>query len=71
MADADEDVGALLLWLIGELQALNIRVGTLREVLQTDLGISDDQYAAALAKATAASQLLEPPAPPGRPRTKH
>lgn len=64
MAD-DDDLGDLLLSLLADMKALNIRAGALRVLLQDHLGISDAQYAAALAKATAASDLDDPP------RTKH
>lgn len=54
-----EDLGALLLTLIAEVKALNIRVGALRELLHDHCGISDAQYDAAHATAAAASQLLD------------
>lgn len=66
MADADdEDLETHLLGLHAELQAMNIRLATLREVIQTDLGVTDAQYDAALAKVTEAVQAL---APDGRTR---
>lgn len=65
MTDADEDLGPLLLSLIAEVKALNLKAAALREVLQDQLGISDAQYAAALAKVTAAVQVWDLDGPPG------
>ena len=65
MTDDPEDLGQLLLSLIADVKALNLRTGALRELLHDHLGISEGQYDAALAKVTAAAELLEPP------RAKH
>lgn len=65
MTNDDPDLRDVLLSLIADMKALNLRTGALREVLHDHLGISEAQYDAALAKVTAAAELLEPP------RAKH
>ena len=68
MAEMDEpnEAGLLLLSLIADMKALNLRLAALREVLSEHLGISDAQYDAALAKVTASVDALQLDAPPPR-----
>lgn len=56
MPMTDDDLEQFVLSLQAEIRALNIRVGTLR-LLVEQLGVTDAQYDAALAQATAAAQV--------------
>jgi hypothetical protein len=54
-----DELGPLLLRLIADVQAMNLRIGALRELLHDHLGIADAQYAAALAKVSAGVRDLD------------
>lgn len=61
MADTDdEDLGALLLSVLEEVKALNLKVETLRQLLQQHVGVTEAQYDAMHAKVTEHVQALLP-----------
>lgn len=61
MADADdEDLGTLLLSVLEEVKALNLKVETLRQLLQQHVGVTEAQYDAMHAKVIENVQALLP-----------
>lgn len=56
-----DDLGALLLSLIADVKALNLKVATLHELLRVHAGVTDAQYDAVHAQVTTTLQAMDGP----------